>query len=740
MAAVAPPPVTIKQEKPDDPEILEMAAKIAEANRLKLAQTVNQQTQPIRTLNGAPNLRGYIVATSTVNGATTTVLKTAPPSTAQAEPEAVDEPSTKGKFSWTVVGVSSVPVILRRDGKYISVRIMEMKVLSTHLNFLHPDIYLQARVPSYEMTEAECRLLNEINLRHCESKFGRDSFSSKDLVVKLKDAIDFFMFLDVCYHKLQNGASTFGNDKCGFIRINKDSVIPYTVKDGERYVPIFYFEGETDKLKTKSVELTGWELAYLKFCCKVQGIKNELFNNETCAVTSLNDIKSYFSSSDVFEEYWPNKVVDSQLLISATKYNGATGSNSWIRTPPPGPNSLKTAVRPGVPGGVIAVNGVRGAPVGWTGAGTIVRGPPALQQQLASVARNAVRATSNPRSVVAQYYTNPAAAAGTAGMGGVPSLVRTGVGPQSAASAYAKQALSGGYTNLTQTGAQVPAAYKNGWPNGYSASTQQIQQMIATGQLPAASYAYQTNSAGTPAGSTGNKTDASGRSLAPPPLIPVMHNGAQQAAARSQQRYPPSGPVKAASSAEIIDLSSPPNSPKRSSASSASRQMVANSRQPSNVLMSSNLANQQHTLLCVHYDRGMVDNFQFIQEITTPASTKPYRISKARVQNGVVMCINRQPFMYSEDLMTTISDFISTLAPNVHPKRVIEAFSVLSIKLYVTNRLQLQTLNETKRYKDVYMINPLISIVDIKEHIGAISYVLRPESASSSEPKRPRLS
>lgn len=82
--------------------------------------------------------------------------------------------------------------------------------------------------------------------------------------------------------------------------------------------------------------------------------------------------------------------------------------------------------------------------------------------------------------------------------------------------------------------------------------------------------------------------------------------------------------------------------------------------------------------------------------------------------------------------MTTISDFIGTMAPQVNPKRVVEAFNVLSIKLYVANRLQVQTLNETKRYKDLFMIIPLISIIDIKEHIGAIQYVLRPENASSS--------
>ena len=45
--------------------------------------------------------------------------------------------------------------------------------------------------------------------------------------------------------------------------------MPYTVKEGTKYVPLFYFEGETDHLKLKSETVNGWDLAYLKFCCKV---------------------------------------------------------------------------------------------------------------------------------------------------------------------------------------------------------------------------------------------------------------------------------------------------------------------------------------------------------------------------------------------------------------------------------------------------------------------------------------
>ena len=40
-------------------------------------------------------------------------------------------------------------------------------------------------------------------------------------------------------------------------RINGESVVPYTVKEGTKYVPLFYFEGETEHLKLKSEVVDG---------------------------------------------------------------------------------------------------------------------------------------------------------------------------------------------------------------------------------------------------------------------------------------------------------------------------------------------------------------------------------------------------------------------------------------------------------------------------------------------------
>ena len=242
-----------------------------------------------------------------------------------------DDESLKGHFGWESFnsGKVHIPYIIRGTEKYCAVRIVEQKLLNKYLNVLHQDLYNCTSVRSYYITDVEARLLDEINFRHCDQYFGKEKFSMKDLIVRLSDAQKFQQFLDVCYKKLTNNSTA--NDKCGFIRINSESVVPYTYRDGQKMVPLFYFEGETDNLKLKADSLSGWDLSYLKFCCKVQGIRNELFASETVAVISLDDIKSYFPQGTIFEDYWPNKVVDTQLLVAQKSHNSTI---NWTHPPP----------------------------------------------------------------------------------------------------------------------------------------------------------------------------------------------------------------------------------------------------------------------------------------------------------------------------------------------------------------------------------------------------------------------
>uniref|UniRef100_A0A182QKS0 Uncharacterized protein n=1 Tax=Anopheles farauti TaxID=69004 RepID=A0A182QKS0_9DIPT len=385
-------PVTVKQERHDEAEINEMAAKIVEAHKQQSAKAaaaaVQQQQVPARpaavsaavTANngittGQTNILNYLTRKPTTTtatgmaaaggglggGAAATVAPPlgsgqsvasngsgkaydggGPDVNGNGEKKPNDEESQKGHFGWEVFPAKvHIPFILRQQERYCAVRMVEMKLLNKYLNYLHQDIYTCTCVRSYYISEAECKLLNEINQKHCDMHFGRELFTLKDLVVRVSDAYKFYQFLEVCYKKLLMGCST-PNDKCGFIRINKESVVPYTVRDYQKMVPLFYFEGETDNLKLKADNLSGWDLSYLKFCCKVQGIRNELFASDSVAVISLTDIKGYFPPGTEFEDYWPSKVVDSQLL-SGPKTNTIHWTRQPAQPPPKAPAMLNSA-------------------------------------------------------------------------------------------------------------------------------------------------------------------------------------------------------------------------------------------------------------------------------------------------------------------------------------------------------------------------------------------------------------
>lgn len=316
----------IKEERQDEAEIRELAARMVETNRNKMSSNQAARQQSTTQSNNTFTQRlGYWQGKGTKKPA---------PQTSQTSTEpASDEESVRGKFGWVQLGKTHIPYIFRRGEKYCAVRMVEMKLLNKYLNYLHQDIYSCTCIRSYYITEAESRLLNEINVRHCDNQFGRDLFTTRDLIVRLSDANEFYNFLDVCYSKLIQGTCN-PKDKCGFIRINKESVVPYTVKNENKYVPLFYFEGETDNLKLKADKLEGWDLSYLKFCCKVQGIRNELFAHDSCSVISLNAIKSYFPPGTGFEDYWPSKVVETQLLLNG---KNQTQIGQWTKQPPTPP-------------------------------------------------------------------------------------------------------------------------------------------------------------------------------------------------------------------------------------------------------------------------------------------------------------------------------------------------------------------------------------------------------------------
>ncbi|KAK7790207.1 hypothetical protein R5R35_013172 [Gryllus longicercus] len=761
-------PVQVKKETPDEAEIRELAAKMVEANKAKMATTARPPAQSGQSNQvpghlvqpGQPGIMNYFSRTAAQGKPSAEKdKKTVPAGDGDKKPPC-DEESARGKFGWVTLGKCHIPFIFRYSEKFCAVRMVEMKLLNKYLSYLHSDIYSCTCIRSYYITDSEARLLNEINVKHCEGQFGREPFTTKDLVVRLQDAGEFYNFLDVCYNKLLHSSSN-PKDKCGFIRINGESVVPYTVRDNFKYVPLFYFEGETENLKLKADKLEGWDLAYLKFCCKVQGIRNELFASETCSVISLNDIKSYFPPGTVFEDYWPSKVVDSQLLISK---GGTASAGMWTRQPnvppvqqhsaanssslhqvaatnktiPAAPTSTQPRTAPLPPAPVapsvnLAAAGAAAVQAmcnGW--AAGLVGGQSTYQQSMVQPAQvirmtqasplpmhnlsSSVNSTSRSYNPVRprpghQYYPQvsvpmplPSQNPNPMAVAQPPPLVRVSGAPPSLGS-------SGTYTS--STGLSLPNvsasslhlmglsdhAHQMLPPPPHSSSLLHAHSTSHSPHYsPPVMGTAQTQQRHTP---PSNKF--------PPPLIPV--NGTS--------RYPSN---VFSSNADVIDLSSPPQSPHRST--------VGNGRSSSSSSASSTADPLAPT-------RKLIQ----INETPTSGNHNPYQVQKALVEGKMVPCINSKPFIYSELLMT-LPDLVSHFFPSVPLNSCRQVLQdVLQIDLYRGNRQQMTILRDSGKCQSTQEMLPLVQVKDIMQYMPQIKYIVKSMSAPEENPsKRQRTS
>ncbi|XP_060861133.1 uncharacterized protein LOC132938363 isoform X2 [Metopolophium dirhodum] len=256
----------------------------------------------------------------------------------QLHTDCEDSYSKKEKFSWQLVHGYHIPYIIRVINgvklQFVSVRMVETLLLGEYLQYLHENMYTCTSVRSYFITDSEAALLNDINNFHCDFAFGYAIFfARKDYIISLEDAQEFYTFIDVCYKVLLSNDNTGRKKKCGYILFNFESVLPYAIKDDKKYIPLFCFESETKNLQHLTVKLENWNLAYLKFCCKLQGIiNNEFFASDSCTVISLDDIKNSYSSDTFFEEYWPPNIIDIQILTNENSTH-VNPPGVWIKPP-----------------------------------------------------------------------------------------------------------------------------------------------------------------------------------------------------------------------------------------------------------------------------------------------------------------------------------------------------------------------------------------------------------------------
>jgi len=254
-------------------------------------------------------------------------------------------------YSWKIIAGFHIPCITRLvNGKhleFVSTWIAENRLLKKYLRNVHSDIYTSCTsVKGYVITDSEAKILNYINKKH----YGKDfQFSAgKDYIVLLEDFFNFYIFLEVCYTKLLcNNVSSY-KDKCGFIYIDSVSVVPYCTVGSHKYVPLFFFGDDTDTLIDHAEKLVNWNLAYLKFCCKLAGIRDEWFVSDYWIVVNFDHIKNSLPPETDFKDFWPAMLSDS-FLFTHQKSIHKNPPGSWFKVLPEVVTDENTLTAPVVP-------------------------------------------------------------------------------------------------------------------------------------------------------------------------------------------------------------------------------------------------------------------------------------------------------------------------------------------------------------------------------------------------------
>lgn len=220
----------------------------------------------------------------------------------------IDMESVMGKFGWEKIDKFDLPYIIRKGEKYTAIRIAEQKLLQQFKVLYNKEVYSCFSINQVHLTDAEVRLLNEINVFHCNGLFGNYPFTVNDFLLKLKD-VELLYELFVFIKNAADDKVDMERARCGFIQMDDQPPVPYVSVDGVKYSPMFYFEGAAEYLENQATYLTGWDLSYLKFCCKVQGIRQEFYAAEKCQVVGFEEIKKFLPPETKYTMIWPKNIV-----------------------------------------------------------------------------------------------------------------------------------------------------------------------------------------------------------------------------------------------------------------------------------------------------------------------------------------------------------------------------------------------------------------------------------------------
>lgn len=220
------------------------------------------------------------------------------------------EAARRGHFGYEEIKPNLIiPYTYREDRQYCAT-----SVLVSH--FENENIGLPENLVAFEylkgfpMIADESALWNEINIIHNDDKYKMEFVHGKESIVNMVDVRAIFKYMDDCKERLAHGLTK--KIDCGTARIrmkmtNTEILLPFVVKDGQRYVPVDI----SHVPKTLNItKLTDIHVMYMRFVFHV--LKMELPStgyDVNCVL--LDEVVAHWKKQangdfEYTNDYWPS--------------------------------------------------------------------------------------------------------------------------------------------------------------------------------------------------------------------------------------------------------------------------------------------------------------------------------------------------------------------------------------------------------------------------------------------------
>lgn len=176
------------------------------------------------------------------------------------------------------------------------------------------------------------KLFKRINVSHTDDADWKKLFDTNDqYIVRLDDVREFYVFMKNCYKKMVNKEYD-PNDNFGYVNTDSNTVIPYYIDNGTKYVPMLFLErGLRDTLGPLTIKARGWNLAKLKFLFEQMGVERNLYAGDSLNVISIDELRPYSVRLPHFADIWPQGSVFTGNAISNA--DQSSSSSSRMNTP-----------------------------------------------------------------------------------------------------------------------------------------------------------------------------------------------------------------------------------------------------------------------------------------------------------------------------------------------------------------------------------------------------------------------